>query len=82
MPDPAAATVLDLRGLACPLPVLRTRKALGRLRPGARLLVEATDPMARIDLPHFCAEQGHRVMSVEDEGEVTRYLIEKGPTLG
>lgn len=74
-PEP---TLLDVRGLLCPLPVLKARKAIGRLKTGDRLLVEATDPMAAIDIPHFCNETGHRLLSVEREETLSRYLIEKG----
>ncbi len=49
---------LDLRGLKCPLPVLRTRKALARLDPGARLVVSSTDPLSRIDIAHLIHETG------------------------
>lgn len=54
----ATATRLDLKGLKCPLPVLRTRKALRRLRPGDLLVVECTDPLAPIDIPHLVHEMG------------------------
>lgn len=69
---------LDARGLACPLPVLRARKALLAMPSGARLLVEADDPLAAIDLPHFCAEAGHRLVASERSGNDQRYLIERG----
>jgi tRNA 2-thiouridine synthesizing protein A len=49
---------LDLSGLKCPLPALRTRKALKGARPGDRLAVTCTDPMAAIDIPHLIAETG------------------------
>ncbi len=49
---------LDLRWLKCPLPVLRTRKALARLASGDRLLVLCTDPLAGIDIPHLTRETG------------------------
>jgi tRNA 2-thiouridine synthesizing protein A len=49
---------LDLRGLNCPLPVLRTRKMLARLAHGDRLIVECTDPLAAIDIPHLLRETG------------------------
>ena len=49
-------THLDLRGLKCPLPALKTRKALGALAPGAVLVVECTDPLATIDIPNLLAE--------------------------
>jgi len=70
------ATV-DARGLACPLPVLKARKALLGMNPGERLLIEATDPMAAIDLPHFCNEVGHRLAASETRGEVLRFVIER-----
>ncbi len=69
--------VLDLKGLNCPLPVLKTAKALTSLASGARLVVEATDPMSAIDIPHFCRQKGHTLLSVE-RGEVFRFTIEKG----
>lgn len=50
---------LDARGLLCPLPVLKARKRLMALAPGQVLRVLADDPAALVDIPHFCAEQGH-----------------------
>lgn len=69
---------LDLRGLACPLPVLKARKALLALAPGKRLLVEASDPLAAIDIPHFCTEAGHRLIATERRGDAWLFLIERG----
>lgn len=69
---------LDLKGLNCPMPVLRTAKTLRTLAAGEILLVEATDPMAAIDLPHFCREQGHRLLAQEKDGSVLRFTIAKG----
>jgi len=75
--DWAHAAHVDARGLQCPLPVLRARKALLALRRGERLLLEATDPMAAIDVPHYCGESGDRlVASAKDRGTL-RFLIEK-----
>ena len=54
MPD----TTLDLRGLRCPLPALKTRKALTRLAAGDRLVVECTDPLATIDIPNLINQTG------------------------
>ena len=69
---------VDARGLICPLPVLRARKVLMGMRPGEVLRILATDPMAAIDLPHFCAEAGHEHLgqSVEDGAQV--HLIRRG----
>lgn len=76
MPQPM--TEIDARHLLCPLPVLRARKALAALAPGARLAITTTDPMAVIDLPHFCAEQGHRVIDTQETAGETRFVIERG----
>ncbi len=51
-------TVLDLRGLRCPLPALKTRKALSALAAGDRLVVECTDPLATIDIPNLLRDTG------------------------
>jgi tRNA 2-thiouridine synthesizing protein A len=68
--------VIDCRGLKCPLPVLKTEKRLAQLKPGARVTVWATDPIARIDIPLFCTQSGHECeMSVE--ADVMRFAITK-----
>lgn len=54
---------LDVRGHLCPFPVLKARKRLHSLPPGAVLEVIATDPATVIDVPHFCNEQGHALLS-------------------
>ncbi len=46
-------------GLLCPLPVLKARKRLAGMTPGAVLRLVSTDPATVIDVPHFCAEAGH-----------------------
>jgi tRNA 2-thiouridine synthesizing protein A len=73
-----AERVLDLRGLKCPLPVLKARKAMAPMRAGARLWVETTDPLAAIDIPNFCRENGHRLVEMRQEKDYQRYLIERG----
>jgi tRNA 2-thiouridine synthesizing protein A len=60
---------VDARGLLCPLPVLRARKVLAGMAPGAVLQVLADDAMALIDMPHFCAEAGHLHLGVEEAQE-------------
>ncbi|WP_349358522.1 sulfurtransferase TusA family protein [Stappia sp.] len=71
---------LDLKGLKCPLPVLKARKAMARLAAGTRVRIEATDPMSVIDIPHFCQEAGHALVSRDQDGEVHVFVIERGPT--
>jgi tRNA 2-thiouridine synthesizing protein A len=51
-------TLLDLRGLRCPLPALKTRKALTRLAAGDRLVVECTDPLSTLDIPNLINQTG------------------------
>ena len=68
---------LDARGLLCPLPVLRARKRLEGLAPGAVLRVLADDPAARIDFPHFCRETGHVLVAEADLDGCREYLIRR-----
>jgi tRNA 2-thiouridine synthesizing protein A len=70
--------IMDCEGLLCPLPVLRARKRLLSLAPGAVLCVRATDAMAEVDLPHFCAEAGHHYLGNRVEDGVTLHLIRRG----
>ena len=78
------SVTIDVRGLKCPLPVLKTAKRMEPLAPGTRVTVLSTDPMAAIDLPHFCGEKGHRLIASAKEGDVLRFEIEKagGPAHG
>ena len=69
----------DATGLSCPLPVLRTRKKLAELTPGDVLAVIATDPVAPIDMAHFCREAGHELILSKPEGTHYRFLIRRGP---
>lgn len=71
--------LIDVRGLKCPLPVLKAAKRMSPLAPGARVVVLTTDPMAAIDIPHFCNEKGHRLLARSVTGEEMRFEIEKGP---
>ena len=70
--------VYDLKGLNCPLPVLKARKRLARMRVGSRIWLETTDPLAVIDIPAFCSEAGHKLVeSAAFEGG-HRFLVERG----
>ena len=69
---------LDVRGLHCPLPVLKARKVLGTMGPGEEIEVLATDRASRIDFRHFCETAGHRLVAVSEDGEVLRFVIAKG----
>ena len=69
---------VDAVGLICPLPVLRARKRLLAMAPGAVLRVLTTDPVAEIDIPHFCTEAGHTLLDRQPEGAATAWLIRRG----
>lgn len=70
---------IDARGLLCPLPVLRLRKRLQAGAPGQIVRLLATDPAAVIDVPHFCAESGHALLTTEVlEDGVTAYRVRAG----
>lgn len=76
---PSTALTIDARGLRCPLPVLRAEKALAGAAPGVRILVLATDPMARIDIPLHCRKHGHAcVVGEEDEGVLVFSITKAG----
>ncbi|MEL6960589.1 MAG: sulfurtransferase TusA family protein [Pseudomonadota bacterium] len=69
---------LDATGLLCPLPVLKARKRLAGLSAGAELTVKADDPAAIVDIPHFCVEAGHELVTRDVDGPVQTYVIRKG----
>ena len=68
---------LDALGLLCPLPVLKARKRLSGLMSGQVLRLQADDPAAVVDVPHFCAESGHELIGVETSGSEKHYYIRK-----
>ena len=73
-------TKLDLTGLKCPLPALKTRKALKSVTPGDRLEVHCTDPLSVIDIPALINETGDKVeITARDEKKIV-FLIEKAGT--
>lgn len=69
---------LDLKGLKCPLPVLKTRKAMRSMTAGEAVEVVTTDPLAVIDIPAFCNENGHRLIKTVEHESHHSFLIEKG----
>lgn len=72
-------TILDTRGLSCPLPVLKARKRLLGMAPGQRLRVLATDPKAPGDFRLYCAEAGHRLVEEAREGDAFVMVVERAP---
>lgn len=72
-----ATTKLDLVGLKCPFPVIRTQRALKRLAVGDRLEVYCSDQLAVIDIPNLIRQTGDRVEITERSAERIVFLIEK-----
>ncbi|WP_297511358.1 sulfurtransferase TusA family protein [uncultured Caulobacter sp.] len=78
MTDPI---LVDARGHHCPVPTLKLRKAHEAATPGTELVLLATDPMARIDVPHFAGQIGATVLEIADQdGGVIRFRIRKAPS--
>jgi tRNA 2-thiouridine synthesizing protein A len=69
---------LDVVGLLCPLPVLRTARAVAGLAPGAMLEVVGSDPLMRLDLAAWCAREGHEVVLMETSDDCVRCLLRVG----
>lgn len=68
-----------MRGLKCPLPALFARRALARAAPGEEIALLSDDPLAAVDVPHMCHEEGHDVLAVERlEGSVRLVLRRRG----
>ncbi|MBM7850466.1 tRNA 2-thiouridine synthesizing protein A [Methylopila capsulata] len=74
----SAPTTLDLRGLRCPLPVLRLRKALLGMPPGATVMALTDDPLATLDVPNFLRETGDDLLSSEPDGSGHRFVVRRG----
>jgi tRNA 2-thiouridine synthesizing protein A len=72
-----AETVLDLRGLKCPLPALKARKALSRLAAGDELVLECTDPLSMIDIPNLVRETGDVLAHSAKESALFVFRIRK-----
>ncbi|WP_078119863.1 sulfurtransferase TusA family protein [Thiosocius teredinicola] len=68
---------LDARGLNCPLPILRTKKAIAALQSGDILQVTATDPGSLKDLDSFCSQTGHEMLSSEQADGEFHFRIRK-----
>ncbi|MDT8862208.1 sulfurtransferase TusA family protein [Alkalihalobacillus sp. MEB130] len=69
--------VLDAKGLACPLPIVRTKKAMDELQSGEVLEVQATDKGAKNDLTAWASSGGHELVSDKEENGVFTFYIKK-----
>ena len=70
--------VYDLKGLNCPLPVLKAKKRLAGMPAGSRIWLETTDPLAVVDIPAFCSNDGHLLVETVALDGGHRFLVERG----
>lgn len=70
-------TLLDVKGMNCPLPVLRANRSLRAMAPGERLRVLATDRAAVADFQAYCRETGHALLAWSEEGGVFSFVIRR-----
>ena len=77
MTDEKYDVFIDARGLACPMPLIKTRQAIMVVEPGATICVLATDPTSKRDFEMFAEATGHKLVRQDKEGEVFLYVVEK-----
>jgi tRNA 2-thiouridine synthesizing protein A len=77
VPDHPDDTILDLRGIRCPHVVLRAKRALRDVPIGGTLVLECTDPLAAIDVPHFINQTGHLLTEQDIRDTLLVFRIEK-----
>ncbi len=72
---PTDEILVDARGHRCPVPTLKLRRALDAAPPGARVRLLADDPLARIDVPHFAAEAGAKLLEQSERDGALSFLV-------
>ena len=72
-----ADSTINLRGLKCPLPALKTRKLLAKVPAGDLLVIECTDPLTSIDIPNLLRETGDKLEGSSKKGRVLTFRIRK-----
>lgn len=72
-----ANVILDARGLACPMPIVKTKKAMNNLEEGQVLEVQATDKGSKADMKAWAESSGHQYLGTIEEGEVLKHYLRK-----
>lgn len=75
MSDYTPDEVLDCRGLSCPMPILKTKKAIGKMKSGQIIEVQSSDPGTKNDLPAFAKRSGHEYLGEKDDQGFTRFYL-------
>ncbi len=73
-----ADKLLDVKGLACPMPIVKTKKAMNELASGEVLEIHATDKGAKNDLTAWAKSTGHELVQSEEDNGVFKFWIKKG----
>ncbi len=73
----SASLVLDLKGLLCPIPVVRISQAIRSLPPGAVIEATATDPGVLVDIPAWCRSTGNELVSIERRDRLVLFRVKK-----
>jgi tRNA 2-thiouridine synthesizing protein A len=76
--DVQVTSVLDAKGLSCPMPLLRTKKEMGKMASGDVLQVDGTDPGSRNDIPGWCDRSGHEYLGEKEGSGFISFYIKKG----
>ena len=71
-------SVLDAKGLSCPMPLLRTKKEIGKIEGGQVLQIDGTDPGSRNDIPGWCTRAGHEYLGEKEESGYISFFVQKG----
>ncbi len=71
-------SVLDAKGLSCPMPLLRTKKEIGKIETGQVLQIDGTDPGSRNDIPGWCSRAGHEYLGEKEETGYMSFFVQKG----
>jgi len=69
--------LLDLRGLKCPLPALLARRALTRAPAGGEIEIVSDDPLAAVDVPHMCNQEGHELLAVQRRNGAVHLVVRR-----
>jgi len=72
-----ADKTIDAKGLNCPMPVIRTKKALSEMQPGQILKMEATDKGSKSDIAAFASRTGNELLEVKEEGGTYIFFLKK-----
>jgi len=72
------AKTLDVKGLLCPVPVLKTKRAIAEIGVGEVLEVLSTDPASKADIPAWTRKTGHEVLEIREEGDLLVFHVRRG----